>query len=185
MKHSIEILILLTTVFLAFAAKSDDDTKIILFGKTSSNITATVASKDNFVVTDDSGGWFSNGLAMQQTGARNSPYEVAAGLRVTASSGAFQVRMDQPLQISNQANNNQVFQSPVVTLAADGGAPTPLVVAQSKLFTNPAPGSPNADSVGHYTLKVSALPPEGAGGSTTGIYSGVLSLTFEPVVKQP
>ncbi|MEB7861194.1 hypothetical protein NGK12_11540 [Raoultella ornithinolytica] len=136
-------------------------------------------------MTDDSGGWFSKGLEMRQTGARHSPYEVTAGLRVTSSGVAFQVRMDEPLRISNQANNSLVFQSPAVTLTADGGTPTPLAVGQSKPFTNPAPGLPNTDSVGHYTLKVSAMPPDGQGGSTVGVYSGVLSLTFEPVVKAP
>ncbi|WP_175834527.1 hypothetical protein [Burkholderia anthina] len=186
MKYHMAKCVLIAGALLPVVAVSQVNPQISLSGKTSSTIKATVASRDTFEVTDNQGGWFGDGqLKMQQAGARNSPYEVAAGLRVTSSSGTFQVRMDAPLQILNQANSSLVFQPPTVTLAGANGAPIPLAVGQSKPFTNPAPSTPNTDSIGYYTLKVSALPPAGDVKSTVGIYSGVLSLTFEPVVKGP
>lgn len=186
MKYHVAKCVLIAGALLPVVAVSQVNPQISLSGKTSSTIKATVASRDTFEVTDNQGGWFGDGqLKMQQAGARNSPYEVTAGLRVTSSSGTFQVRMDAPLQILNQANSSLVFQPPTVTLAGANGAPIPLAVGQSKPFTNPAPSTPNTDSIGYYTLKVSALPPAGDVKSTVGIYSGVLSLTFEPVVKGP
>lgn len=93
------------------------------------------------------------------------------------------MRLDEPLQIRNQANPLQVFRTPKVQLGGEGGDLKLLVVGQGTEFSNPAPPAEGEDSVGYYELAISALPPDGSFKSTTGIYSGVLSLTFEPVAK--
>ncbi|TCW83039.1 hypothetical protein C5O80_18295 [Burkholderia sp. SRS-46] len=152
-------------------------------GKIQSKVTAKVVRMFTFDVTDDKGGWFDRGLEMQQLGGWNTPYEIKARLRVVSTSRDFQVRLDEPLQIRNQLNSAQVFRQPAVRLGADDGAPKPIVVGQSAGFQNPAPATPGVDSTGYYTLSVSALPPDGDFKSTVGTYSGVLSMTFEPVVK--
>ncbi|RQR53130.1 hypothetical protein DIE18_30425, partial [Burkholderia sp. Bp9125] len=77
------------------------------------------------------------------------------------------------------------FRTPTVKLGAEGGALKPLAVGQGTTFDNPAPPVAGSDSVGYYTLDVSAYPPAGDFRSTVGTYSGVLSMTFEPVVKAP
>ncbi|MBN3816246.1 hypothetical protein G3N57_06275 [Paraburkholderia sp. Se-20369] len=158
---------------------------VILTGKTTSRIIASVVPLSKFEVSDDKGGWFEKGLEMQQLGGWNTPYEVKARLRVLSTSRDFQVRLDEPLQIRNQANLTQVFRRPGVSLGADDGASKPLAVGQSTSFQNPAPTAPGTDSVGYYNLTVSAYPPEGDFKSTVGTYSGVLSMTFEPVVRAP
>lgn len=158
---------------------------VVLKGQTSSKVTAHVTRPNNLFVTDDKGGWFEQGLEMQQLGGWDTPYEVDARLRVVSSSGLFQVRLDEPLQIRNQANPTQVFRKPNVRLGAEGGYLKPLLVGQGTEFRNPAPPSEGDDSVGYYGLVISAYPPEANFKDTTGIYSGVLSLTFEPVVKAP
>ncbi|MGY4729160.1 hypothetical protein [Burkholderia pyrrocinia] len=158
---------------------------IILTGKTTSKITATVPSPNKFEVTDDKGGWFEQGLTMQQLGGWTTPYEVQARLKVVSTSGTFQVRMDDPLTIRNQSNAAQVFRSPKVLLGNEGGDPKALSVGQSVQFQNPAPPVAGTDSVGYYGLAISAYPPEGDFKSTVGTYSGVLSMTFEPVIKAP
>lgn len=155
---------------------------LIVKGKTSSKVTAHVVRPDNLIVTDDKGGWFEQGLEMQQLGGWNTPYEVDARLQVVSSSGVFQVRLDEPLQIRNQANPTLLFRTPLVRLGAEGENPKPLVVGQGTEFRNPAPPVAGEDSVGYYGLAVSAYPPDGNFKDTTGTYSGVLSLTFEPVV---
>ncbi|WP_126283924.1 hypothetical protein [Burkholderia stagnalis] len=156
-----------------------------LTGKTTSKITAKVVKRDVLTVTDDKDGWFDIGLEMQQLGGWNTPYEVQARLKVTSTSGLFQVRMDEPLTIRNQSNAAQVFRSPKVLLGNEGGAPKALSVGQSVQFQNPSPPVASDDSVGYYGLAISAYPPEGDFKSTVGTYSGVLSMTFEPVVKAP
>lgn len=158
---------------------------INLTGKTTSRITATVAPLNKFEVTDDKGGWFEQGLTMQQLGGWDTPYEVKARLRVLSTSRDFQVRLDEPLQIRNQTNLTQVFRRPAVSLGADDGASKPLAVGQSTGFQNPAAPVPGSESVGYYNLTVSAYPPEGDFKSTVGTYSGVLSMTFEPIIKAP
>ncbi|RQR66980.1 hypothetical protein DIE19_03145 [Burkholderia sp. Bp9126] len=173
---------LLVAVLLAPAAAPAD---VTLTGKTESRVTATVARLFTFEVTDDKGGWFEQGLAMRQLGGWDAPYEVKARLRVVSTSRDFQVRMDAPLEIRKQANVAQMFRNPVVSLGADDGAAKPLAVGQSTGFQNPAATAPGADTEGYYNLNVSAYPPEGDFKSTVGIYSGVLSMTFEPVVKAP
>ncbi|MXN76212.1 hypothetical protein GR157_15875 [Burkholderia sp. 4701] len=156
-----------------------------LTGKTQSKITAHVVKRDVLTVTDDKGGWFDNGLEMQQLGGWNTPYEVQARLKVVSTSGVFQVRMDDALTIRNQSNAAQVFRSPKVLLGNEGGAPKALLVGQGVQFQNPAPPVAGEDSVGYYGLAISAYPPEGDFKSTVGTYSGVLSMTFEPVIKAP
>lgn len=158
---------------------------VILQGKTKSTVTAHVSRPNNLVVTDDKGGWFEQGLEMQQLGARDIPYEVDARLKVVSSSGLFQVRLDEPLEIRHQANSALMFRLPEVRLGVEGEDLKPLMVGQGTEFRNPAASSEGEDSVGYYGLAISAYPPEGSLKNTTGIYSGVLSLTFEPVVKAP
>jgi hypothetical protein len=102
---------------------------------------------------------------------------------VVSTSGLFQVRLDEPLQIRNQANPLQVFRTPIVRLGGEGADLKPLVVGKGTEFSNPAPPAEGEDSVGYYELAISALPPDGSFKSITGLYSGVLSLTFEPVAK--
>ncbi|KAG8150042.1 hypothetical protein [Burkholderia catarinensis] len=157
--------------------------QIDLLGKTTSKITARVVL-NHFEVTDE-GGWFTQGLEMRQLGGWNTPYEVQARLRVLSTSRDFQVRLDEPLQIRNQADLKKMFRQPSVSLGADDGQPKVLAVGQSTTFTNPAPPVAGTDSVGYYNLVVSAYPPEGDFKTTAGTYGGVLSVTFEPVVKAP
>ncbi|MCB1656226.1 MAG: hypothetical protein KDI41_20760, partial [Pseudomonadales bacterium] len=47
-------------------------TDIILQGKTSSTITATVSTNNNLLVTSDTGGWFYQELQMLQPGGWDS-----------------------------------------------------------------------------------------------------------------
>jgi len=156
--------------------------QVELLGKTTSKVTARVVL-NNFEVTDDKGGWFEQGLIMQQLGGWETPYEVKARLRVLSTSRDFRIRLDEPLQIRNQADLTKVFRQPIVSVGADEGTAKQLVVGQSTDFRNPAAPVPGTDSVGYYNLTVSALPPAGDFKSTAGTYSGVLSLTFEPVIK--
>ncbi|WP_321869285.1 hypothetical protein [Burkholderia ubonensis] len=158
---------------------------VYLYGKTQSNVTAHVAKRDALTVTDDKGGWFEQGLEMQQLGGWTTPYEVQARLKVVSTSGVFQVRMDEPLTIRNQSKPTQVFRSPKVSLGNEGGDPKTLSVGQNTQFQNPAPPVAGKDSEGFYNLSIAAYPPDGDFRSTVGTYSGVLSMTFEPVVKAP
>ncbi|KVO32041.1 hypothetical protein [Burkholderia ubonensis] len=155
-----------------------------LTGKTQSKVTAHVVKKNVLEVTDDKGGWFSN-LEMQQLGGWNTPYEVQARLRVVSTSGTFQVRMDEPLTIRHQSDVTKVFRKSNVTMGNEGSEQKILSINQSTVFQNPASLEPGADSVGFYTLAISAYPPDGDFRSTAGAYSGVLSMTFEPVVRKP
>ena len=158
---------------------------IILEGKTSSNITATVSAPNNLLVTSDTGGWFDQGLQMSQPGGWDSPYEVQARLKIVSTERDFQVRLDEPLELRNASNAAQVFQQPKVQLSAEGQAPKTLAVATATAFENPVQNVAGEDTVGFYGLSVSALPPEGTFKQTSGTYTGVLSLTFEPVISNP
>jgi len=151
-------------------------------GKAQSKITAKVVRPNNLIITDDKGGWFEQGLTMQQLGGWETAYEVDARLRVVSTSGRFQVRMDQPLDIRNQAKPTLAFRKPAVSIGAEGADQKPLVLGQALEFDNPAAPSPNVDSEGYYRLAVSAYPPEGDFRSTVGTYTGTLSLVFEPIV---
>lgn len=162
---------------MAFAVDID------LQGKVTSTITATVTSQNNFLVTSDTGGWFDQGLEMSQPGGWDSAYGVQAGLRVVSTSRDFQVRLDEPLVIRNTSNAAQVFLQPIVELNADGQAPKTLAVATPTVFKNPVSGGAGMDSIGYYDLSISAYPPAGTFKETSGTYTGVLSLTFEPVIS--
>jgi len=179
MKHIAGYCVIATCLLPAFAVAQE----VVLTGKTKSAISATVAPLNNFDVTDDKGGWFESGLTMQQLGGWDTPYAVEARLRVLSTSGTFQVRLDAPLEIRNQADPQKVFQRPSVTLAPEDGQPKPIVMGQSTTFQNPAPPVAGEDSTGYYNLAVAAYPPQGGFKTTAGTYSGVLSLTFEPVIK--
>ena len=158
-------------------------TEIDLVGKTSSNITATVSAKNNLLVTSDTGGWFDQGLEMSQLGGWDSPYAVQARLKIVATDRDFQVRLDEPLEIRNASNATQVFQQPKVELSAEGQAPKTLTVATPTPFENPVQNVAGEDSIGYYGLSISAYPPAGTFKETSGTYTGVLSLTFEPVIS--
>ncbi|WP_404937244.1 hypothetical protein P7C00_20370 [Pseudomonas sp. JDS08PS003] len=158
---------------------------VILQGKTSSKISAYLKPNNNLFVTDDQGGWFDQGLEMVQLGGWNTPYEVQARLRIVSSTGVFQVRLDEPLQIRNASNAAQVFLRPKINLGAEGEMPKTLAVGLGTEFNNPPRPAPGEDSTGYYGLTVSAYPPDGSFKETTGAYSGVLSLTFEPVITDP
>jgi hypothetical protein len=179
MKKQIGLYVLLVLGMLPALAPA----ALIHKGKTSSKVTAHVTRPNNLFVTDDKGGWFEQGLEMLQLGGWTTPYEVSARLKVVSSTGLFQVRLDEPLQIRNQANPLLVFRTPIVRLGGEGGDLKPLAVGQGTEFSNPAPPAEGEDSVGYYELAISALPPDGSFKSITGLYSGVLSLTFEPVAK--
>ena len=159
--------------------------EIDLKSKTTSRITATVIASSSFQVTDDKGGWFDQGLVMQQLRGSDSPYETQARLRVISATGAFQVRMDRPLEIRNAANAAQVFRQPKVSLAAEGNEHKVLAVGQDTQFQNPLTPVAGEDSVGFYDLAISAYPPDGNFKETAGNYIGELSLVFEPVVRVP
>ncbi len=154
-------------------------------GKTTSRISATVKAANRLLVTDDKGGWFDQGLAMQQQRGWDSPYEAQARVRIVSSSGAFQVRMDRPLEIRNAANAAQMFRQPKVSLVAEGGEQRVLALGQDVKFQNPPAPVAGDDSIGYYGLAISALPPAGNFKETAGDYIGELSLVFEPVARVP
>lgn len=156
-----------------------------LTGKTTSKITAHVTRPNNLFVTNDSGGWFDHGVEMQQLGGWDTPYEAQARLKLVSSSGIFQVRLDSPLTITHQSNPVLAFRTPTVKLGIEGGASKPLLVGQATEFQNPSAPEEGVDSVGYYNLNIAAYPPAGDFRSTVGTYSGVLSMTFEPVIKTP
>ncbi|MDS1138914.1 hypothetical protein RE432_00590 [Pusillimonas sp. SM2304] len=159
--------------------------EVIVNGKITSRVTAFVKAWNNLFVTDAQGGWFDQGLVMQQLGAWDTPYEVQARLRIVSSSGIFQVRLDTPVQIRNSQNAALVFRQPKVTLGAEGLEPKTLAVGLNTEFKNPPAPNEDEDSVGYYALTVSAYPPEGNFRDTAGAYSGELSMTFEPVAVDP
>ena len=154
-----------------------------LQGKVTSTITATVTAKSSLLVTSDTGGWFDQGLEMSQMGGWDTPFAVQARLKVVATDRDFQVRLDEPLQIRNASNATQIFQQPKVELSAEGQAPKTLAVATATTFQNPVQNVAGEDSIGYYGLSISALPPAGTFKETSGTYTGVLSLTFEPVIS--
>ena len=162
---------------MAFAADID------LRGKVTSTITATVSKQNNFLVTSDTGGWFDQGLEMSQSGAWDSAFAVQARLKVVSTNRDFQVRLDEPLVIRNVSNATQVFLQPIVELNAEGQVPKTLTVATPTVFENPVQGGVGLDSIGYYGLSISAYPPAGTFKQTSGTYTGVLSLTFEPVIS--
>lgn len=156
---------------------------VVLEGKISSRVTGHVIKANNLFVTDENGGWYDQGLVMEQLGAFNSPYEVDVPLRITSSSGAFQVHMDNPLLLQNQERPELQFRNIAVKMGLVGAAPQPLTVVNNVLFHNPQASVEGEDTIGHYLLNISGYPPAGEFKEVTGTYSGVLSLTFEPVLE--
>jgi len=179
---AIRVCLLLALGILPAAAPAVD---IIVTGNTTSKITATVKASNRLLVTDDKGGWFDQGLTMQQLQGWDSPYETQARLRIVSTSGAFQVRMDRPLEIRNTANSAQMFRQPKVSLALEGGEQKALAVGQDAKFQNPPAPVAGEDSIGYYGLAISALPPAGTFKETSGNYVGELSLVFEPAARGP
>ncbi|ABB12984.1 hypothetical protein [Burkholderia lata] len=167
-----------------FASAKEKEGILLVNGKTTSKVTAKVVRMNNLIVTDEKGTWFPQGLTMQQLGGWDTAYEVEARLLVAATTGSFQVRMDQPLDIRNQAKPTLAFRKTAVSIGAEGGEPKPMVVGQPIEFTNPVPPSQDIDSKGFYSLAVAAFPPEGDFKSTAGTYTGELSLVFEPIVPK-
>ncbi|WP_175884047.1 hypothetical protein [Burkholderia sp. BCC0044] len=157
---------------------------ILVEGKTTSHVTASVTRANNLIVTDDKGAWFGDGLVMQQLGGWESTYDVQARLRIVSTTGKFRVRMDQPLQIVHGTKPTLVFRTPVVRMGLEGAELSQLSVDKGVEFQNPPPRSPNLDSEGEYNLAVSAYPPAGDFKSTAGTYTGTLSLTFEPIITK-
>lgn len=154
-----------------------------LTGKLSSKVTAHVTRANNLFVTDENGGWYEQGLEMIQPGAFNSPYEIDVPLRITSSSGQFQVRMDSPLELQNQENPQLAFHDMAVKMGLIGAIPQSLSVGANALYSNPSAVQEGEDSIGHYLLNITGYVPAGEFKQVTGIYSGVLSLTFEPVLE--
>ena len=154
---------------------------VVLKGKTSSQVTAHVVRPNNLSVTDPLGGWYEQGVAMTQPGAFNSPYEVSLPLRVTSSSGVFQVSVGEPLVLQHQENPQLQFSDVQIKMGAAGDALQPLSLT-GRQFRNPKAAAPGEDSRGDFVLQVTAVPPAGKFDTVTGTYSGVLSLTFEPVL---
>ncbi|KWN18127.1 hypothetical protein WT83_11715 [Burkholderia territorii] len=172
---------LIALLFVPAAALSQT---VVLTGKTESKVTARVFHPNVLEVTNDKGGWFTN-LEMQQLGGWDTPYEVQARLRIVSTNKTFQVRLDEPLTIRNQSNPAQVFRAPKVMLGREDLEQKVLSVGQYTQFANRLAPEEGLDTEGYYTLAISAYPPEGDFRSTSGAYSGVLSMTFEPVVKAP
>ncbi|WP_321783894.1 hypothetical protein [Burkholderia pyrrocinia] len=176
---------LLLAALASVSASGHAEELLLINGKTQSKITARVIRPDILDVTDANGGSLDRGLKLEQLGGWETAYEVEARLRVVSTSGQFRVRLDEPLRIVHQSKPAQVFRSPAVRFGAEGSAMQPLAVGQGIAFRNPAPPSPDIDSIGFYHLAVSALPPEGDFKSTSGTYTGTLALTFEPLAVAP
>jgi len=173
------ILLALLSLLPAFA-----QAEIILKGKISSRVTGHVIKANNLFVTDEKGGWYDQGVAMDQSGGFSTPYEVELPLRVTSSSGVFQVSMDTPLVLQNETKPELQFRNMSVKMAQVGEVLQPLAVANQVQFRNPAAAAEGEDTVGHYLLDISGYPPAGEFKQVTGNYTGVLSLTFEPVLEE-
>lgn len=156
--------------------------EVVLKGKTSSRVSAHVVRANTLTVTDPLGGWYEQGVAMTQPGAFNSPYQVTLPLRVTSSSGLFQVSLGNPLVLQHQENPLLKFTQVEVKMGAVDGALQPLSLTGRPFRTPPAP-LPGEESTGDFVLQISAVPPVGEFDAVTGTYSGVLSLTFEPVLE--
>lgn len=157
---------------------------VILKGKTTSRISGHVIQSNNLFVTDESGGWYEQGLTLQQPGGFHTPYEVEVPLRITSSSGIFQVHMDDPLVLQNEARPELQFRDVAVKMARQGEPLQALAVSTNITFHNPPAATEGEDSIGHYLLNISGLPPAGEFKAVTGTYNGVLSLTFEPVIEE-
>lgn len=163
------------------------DISVHPLSKTSGEIKAWVAPAEFMQVTDEQGGW-PNMLALEQRGNWGTPFAGKMRLRVTALPAKFQVHVAAAPILVNTKNQNQRFAPATLTLAADHGAQAgvavPLTTAKT-MFENPAPAAPGQNSVGYYTLQISAQPPGGNFKEIAGAYEAQLSMTFEPVAQNP
>lgn len=158
-------------------------TMVIVNGKTTSRISATVVKSNRLIVNDANGGWYQQEMEMFQQGAANSPYKIELPLRITASSGSFQVSQDEILILRHTQTPILQFQAAEIGMANLGNHPQMLAVGKPVQFHNLPATQPSQDSVGDYKLYISARPPKGDFKTTAGLYQGELKLTFEPVAK--
>lgn len=156
---------------------------VVLNGKITSKVTGHVVLRNNLFVTDEHGGWYEQALKMDQLGGFDTAYEIDVPLRITSSTGVFQVRMDAPLVLQHQTRPELMFRDTAVKIGPVDKGLQQLVVGNNIRLTNPPSGSEEQDSIGHYLLNITGFPPEGNYKAVTGTYSGVLSLTFEPIVE--
>ncbi|MFZ1874688.1 MAG: hypothetical protein WAU54_18210 [Chania sp.] len=158
-------------------------TVVTVKGKTTSRISATVIKPNRLIVNDANGGWYLQEMEMFQYGAASSPYEIKLPLRITSSSGNFQVSLDEALLLRNTQKPTLQFKDTKIAMANVGSPFQTLAVGAPVLFHNAPAAKPLQDTVGDYSLSISALPPEGDFRTVAGIYQGDLKLTFEPVAK--
>lgn len=174
---------LLITLMVPALVFNTTATVVMVKGKNTSRISATVIKPDRLIVTDAQGGWYLQEMEMLQYGAANSPYEINLPLRITSSSGVFQVSLDEGLILRHAKTSTMHFQTAKIGMTNVAGNLQPLSVGKPVEFRNAPAAQSLQDSVGDYRLNVSALPPEGDFRTNAGIYQGQLKLTFEPAVK--
>jgi len=155
---------------------------IELKGKFTSKVSAHVIKENNLFVTDEKGTWYDQGLQLEQLGAFDAPYSVAAPLRITSSSGTFQASLALPLTLQNKNKPELLFRNIKVVMGAMDSPVQELTATTKVTFSNPPPIN-GEDTIGHYLINISGYPPAGDFKSVGGTYSGVLSLLFEPVVE--
>ncbi|GKX61965.1 hypothetical protein [Pragia fontium] len=156
---------------------------IMVKGKTSSRVSATIIKPNRLFVNDINGGWYTQEMEMFQQGGANSPYQIELPLRITSSTGIFQVSLDQALILRHAQTPTLQFQVAEVSMANVDSAAKILSVGAPTVFYNTPSADPLQDTIGDYSLAISALPPEGDFKTNAGIYQGELRLTFEPVAK--
>ncbi|RQO35001.1 hypothetical protein DBR37_11575 [Herminiimonas sp. KBW02] len=165
--------------------------EIVAGSKTHSVIRAKVVAKRYIEVTDAQGHW-PNVLVLEQSGGLNSPFEAQLNLMVRSLPAKFQVSLAANPTLVSESHR---FQSVEVKLEpASGGAAQLIPLTPAILvFTNTiyltgsggtAPG-PGDISTGNYMLKIRAQPPDGRVQEVGGIYTGQLSMIFEPVAQTP
>lgn len=173
------LLALVTSAYISTAGA----TVVMVKGKTTSSVSATVVKPNRLIVNDAHGGWYMQEMEMFQYGAANSPYEIELPLRITSSNGVFQVSLDEALILRQAQTPALQFQAAQVSMANVGNTAQKLSVGIPVHFRNPTSAQPLQDTMGDYTLTISAQPPDGDFKTTAGIYQGELKLTFEPVAK--
>ncbi|CAM4094166.1 hypothetical protein [Serratia silvae] len=184
MKISCSTACTLLVALLTSALSSRADAAVVMVkGKTTSSISATVVKRNQLVVTDANGGWYQQEMEMFQYGAANSPYKIELPLRITSSNGTFQVTVDEALILRHTQTPTLQFQAAEIGMASVEGSVQALAVGRPTVFHNPPAAQPLQDSIGDYRLHIDALPPKGDFKTTAGIYQGELKLTFEPVAK--
>lgn len=158
-------------------------TVVMVKGKTTNRISTTVIKPNRLIVNDANGGWYQQEIEMFQYGAASSPYEIKLPLRITSSSGNFQVSLDEALILRHTQKPTLQFRNAVISMANVGSPYQTLAVGIPVQFHNAPAAQPLQDTIGDYSLSISALAPEGDLTTVVGIYQGDLKLTFEPVAK--